>query len=98
MRPFVLPDFTPNGNDMLPLQAIGALPAGYGKILFQAGSNGKLTHLQSITTVQPHKGETQEAFIERVKTLLQPGDDVELACEAGAVKVVRITRPATTPA
>jgi hypothetical protein len=67
---------------------------GYGKIFFRADATGALAHTSSLIYLKPLAQETIPAFMRRLAAAVQPGDDIELVCERGALSLARITRPA----
>lgn len=65
----------------------------YGRASFVVGEDGEYSHIATEFTAKPEKGETEEAFLARVRReYREPGDAVEFYCEAGRTVTARITR------
>lgn len=65
----------------------------YGRASFVVGEDGEYTHIATEFTAKPHPGESEEAFLARVRQeYREPGDAVEFSCEAGRTVIARITR------
>jgi hypothetical protein len=65
----------------------------YGHASFVVGEDGEYQHAATHFTERPFKGESEEAFVARVRREYnQPGDQVDVYCEAGRTVAARITR------
>ncbi len=74
------------------LEALAA--SGYGRLLFTAGAAGELAHTLTVLHFKPLKTETIPAFLRRLQQQAQPGDEIELVLDQGALQLARITRSA----
>ena len=65
----------------------------YGHARFVVGADGEYEHVATEFTAKPARGESEEAFLARVRReYREPGDAVEFSCEAGRTVTARITR------
>lgn len=63
-----------------------------GRAVFVVGADGALAHRETVATVERRKGESEEAFIDRLLVACKPGDDLELLNNGGQATVARLTR------
>jgi hypothetical protein len=65
----------------------------YGHASFVVGEDGEYQHTATHFTERPDRGESEEAFVARVRTKYrEPGDSIDFGCEAGRTVMARITR------
>lgn len=65
----------------------------YGRANFVVDADGEYRHVATEFTAKPAPGESEEAFLARVKReYREPGDAVEFYCDAGRTVTARITR------
>lgn len=77
----------------LPLQFLRSL-GGFGTLTLDVADNGDLELSQTTVTIKPsyQDRKNEQAFINRIKKQLEPGDRLELRYEAGNLVVAQIHR------
>lgn len=65
----------------------------YGHAHFVVDADGEYQHVATEFTAKPERGESEEAFLARIRReYREPGDAVYFSCEAGRTVTAHITR------